>query len=472
MSTRFARTRIACAVAALALGACTTPVQAGGFQLNESSASGLGTAFAGGAAAAEDASTLWGNVAGLSRIHKGQGIAVLHLIKPSMEFGNVSSVAAAQQSLGHEGGDAGGMNYVPNLYYAAPINAQWSAGIGITAPWGLVTEYDNGWMGRFQAIRSGIETINVNPGVSWKPASNFALGFGLNYQRIDAEFTNQVNYSGALLSAAATAGIAPGSPTYLAIAQATPGLESSAKIKGDADAWGWNAGLLWNISPEHRVGLHYRSNIKYDISGSAQFVHPTPSVPPPLAGLVGQLAAGVNAKAYDGGVTSKVEIPAIVNLSFFSAVSPQVDLMIDAQWTGWSTIKDLTFVRSDGKDAGSVLQSTPENFEDAWKIAVGANYRLGGGWLLRGGLAYDQSPVQMAFRTPRLPDNDKTWVTAGGQYRFANGLTLDFGAAYIWVADGTISSDPSAQSKAAYGLLSGRYSGNSVILSGQLSMEF
>ena len=472
MSTRFPRTRIACAIAVLALGVSAAPALAAGFQLNESSASGLGTAFAGGAAAAEDASTLWGNVAGLSRIHKGQGIIALHMVKPSMEFSNVSSVAAAQQSLGHEGGDAGGANWIPNLYYAAPINAQWSAGIGITAPWGLVTEYDDGWMGRFQAIRSSIETVNINPGVSWKPASNFALGFGLNYQRIDAEFTNQVNYSGALLDAAAKAGIAPGSPTFLAIAQATPGLESSAKIKGDDDAWGWNAGLLWSISPDHRLGLHYRSSIKYDIAGNAQFVHPTPTVPPPLAGLVGQLAAGVNAKVYDGGVTSKVEIPAIVNLSFFSALSPQVDVMIDAQWTGWSTIKDLTFVRSDGKDAGTVLQSTPENFEDAWKFAIGANYRVDRSWMVRAGLAYDESPVQMAFRTPRLPDNDRTWLTAGGQYRFANGVVLDVGAAYIWVSGANVNKNGDPPNTAAYGLLSGKYNSNTVILSGQLSMEF
>jgi long-chain fatty acid transport protein len=465
MSTRFARTRIACAVAALALGVSAAPALAAGFQLNESSASGLGTAFAGGAAAAEDASTLWGNVAGLSRIQKGQGILALHLIKPSMEFGNVSSVAAAQQSLGHEGGDAGGANWVPNLYYAAPINAQWSAGIGITAPWGLVTEYDNGWMGRFQAIRSSIETINVNPGVSWKPASNFALGFGLNYQRIDAEFTNQVNYSAALLKAA-SAFYPPGSPTYNAIAAATPGLESSASIKGDDDAWGWNAGLLWNISPDHRVGLHYRSNVKYDVTARATFVHPTATAAPPA------LAAGVNAALYDGGVTSKVEIPPIVNLSFFSTLNPQLDVMIDAQWTGWSTIKDLTFVRSDGKDAGTVLQSTPENFEDAWKFSIGANYRVDRSWMVRAGLAYDESPVQMAFRTPRLPDNDRTWLTAGGQYRFANGVVLDVGAAYIWVSGANVNKNGDPPNTAAYGLLSGKYSSSTVILSGQLSMEF
>jgi long-chain fatty acid transport protein len=146
--------------------------------------------------------------------------------------------------------------------------------------------------------------------------------------------------------------------------------------------------------------------------------------------------------------------------------------MLDAQWTGWSTIEDLTFVRSDGILAGTVLSSTPQNFEDSWKLSVGANWRLGNGWMVRGGLAYDESPVQAAYRTPRLPDNDRTWLTAGGQYRFANGLTLDFGAAYIWVAEGSISKSGDPPDTALNGLLSGRYSSNTVILSAQLKMEF
>lgn len=233
-------------------------------------------------------------------------------------------MAAAQQSLGGEGGDAGSTAWVPNLYYAAPIDAQWSWGIGFTAPWGLVTEYEDGWMGRFQAIRSSIETMNVNPGVSWKPASHLALGFGLNYQRIEAEFTNQVNYLAALLGAAAVAGIAPGSPTYLAIAGATPGLESGARIEGDDDAWGWNAGLLWDIGTQHRLGVHYRSSVKYSVQGQARFTNPTPSVPAPPAPTVAALATAVNNTVlFDTGVTSEVEIPPVFNISLFSHLSPQ-----------------------------------------------------------------------------------------------------------------------------------------------------
>ena len=119
--------------------------------------------------------------------------------------------------------------------------------------------------------------------------------------------------------------------------------------------------------------------------------------------------AGVNARLADTAVVSDVKLPAIVNLSYFRRLNSQWDVMADAQWTGWSTIKDLTFVRSNG----SVLQTTPENFKDTRKFALGVHYRLDATWTLRAGVAFDQSPVQTADRTPRLPDADRTWLTGG-----------------------------------------------------------
>lgn len=470
MSSQFLRTKIAIAVASSLLLGGSVPAFAAGFQLNESSASGLGNAFAGGAAAAEDASTLWSNVAGISRLRSNQAVGVLHLVTPSMKFSDGGSTAALQQPLGGNGGDAGGVNPVPNLYLVMPINPAWSAGIGVTAPWGLVTEYDGGWAGRFQAIKSGITTININPAVSWKPAGGVALGLGLNVQYMEGEFTNQVNYSGALLSAAAKGGIAPGSATFNAIAAATPGLESSAKVKGSDYGTGWNLGVLWDLDPNTRLGAQYRSSVSYRLSGDATFTNPAlPTLPAALAPVVGALANAVNTKAlYNSGIDSDVKMPEIVNLSFFRTVSSQWDVMADAQWTGWSSIQSLTFVRSDG----APLQSTPLNFKDAWKFAGGFNYRPGGQWMWRGGLAFDQSPVQDEFRTARLPDSDRTWLTAGGQYKMDEKFKFDFGAAYIWVKDATINNNGGDATGASYGVLKGNYSSNTVIVSGQATWSF
>jgi long-chain fatty acid transport protein len=457
------------AVLALALG--SSPAWAAGFQLNETSASGLGNAYAGGAAVAEDASTLWGNVAGMSRLTTPQVIGVLHTITPSIKFSNNGSQAAASQTVGGNGGNAGGVNVVPNLYVSAPVRSDVSVGLGINAPFGLVTEYDAGWAGRFQAIKSSIQTLNINPGLSWKASPKLALGAGLNIQHLAAEFTNQVNYSGALLSAAAANGIAPGSSTFNAIAQATAGLESTAVIKGSDTALGWNAGLLWDLTDATRVGAHYRSAIRYQINSSAQFSNPVPTgVPAPLAATVGALAAGVNTLALNNTtVTADVKIPAIVNFSLFSAVSPRWDVMADAQWTQWSSVQDLTFVRANG----SVLQSTPERFKNSWKLALGGNYKYSPALLLRAGLAVDQSPVQDDYRTPRLPDSSRKWLTAGMQYQLSPPLKLDVGGGYIWSKKARINLNGNPASTAANGLLSGQYeNGNTILLSAQLNYAF
>ncbi len=471
MSSHFNERATRRAVCTLALAVAGGPAAAAGFQLNESSASGLGSAFAGGAAAAEDTAMLWTNPAGLTRLPRMQVAGALHLVRPSIKFSNGASAAATSQPLGDDGGDAGGLNLVPNLYLAVPLGAGFAAGVGVTAPWGLKTEYDDSFIGRFQATRSSIRTVNVNPGIAWKPAAPVSLGFGLNVQRLDAEFNNLVNYSAALLSAAVKNGIAPGSATFTAIAQATPALASRASVKGHDTGYGWNAGLLWDLGADSRLGLHYRSPVRYKVAGDVHFENPAlPAIESPtLAATVGALAAGVNAAAlYDSGVTADVKIPAIANLSFVGAVGGGWSVMADLQWTQWSTIQNLRFVRADG----STLQDTPENFRDAWKLAVGTAWRTGGPWTLRGGLAWDQTPARDEFRTPRLPDSDRTWLAAGAQYAFDPQLQLDFGLAYLFGRKGSIDKSGDPANAAAYGRLEGHYTNRTLIVSGQLSYSF
>jgi len=358
---------------------------------------------------------------------------------------------------------------VPNLYVTVPINPQWSVGVGINAPFGLVTEYDDTWLGRFQAVKSDIKTINVNPAVSWRIAPNFSVGAGVNWQRVDAELTQRINYSAALGVAAgqaAAAGLIPATlvPT---IVGATPGLESKAKLEGDDSAWGWNIGFLWDATPQTRIGGQYRSSIKYDVGANVDFEHPAvPTLPPALAPVVGLLAAGVNHNLANGGVKAEIELPDIANLSVFHRLSDRWDVMADLQFTRWSTFKELRFVRT----TGELLSLTPENFEDAWRFSVGATYHYNDAWSFRGGLAYDQSPVRNEFRTPRLPDADRYWIAVGAQYRFNRNLALDGAFVYLPVNSPDINQNEG--STAANGLIKGRYDVNVTIFSLQLTYTF
>ncbi len=468
---RFRRTGLAAAVGSAALLAAGHAGLAYGsaFALQEQSGSGLGNAFAGGAAAAEDAATIFTNPAGMSRLTNLQAVAAGSVICLQAKFSDNGSLPASLQTLGGNGGDAGSCSVVPALYLASPINKQWSVGIGVNVPFGLKTEYDSDWIGRFQAVKSKIETINVNPAVSFKASDMVTIGGGANYQHLKAELTSRVNYAGAIGLAAQQAAAAGQIPVaaITPILTAYSGAQSDAKITGNDGAWGWNIGVLVNIDPQTRFGASYRSTIKYDVSGSAEFSNPpVPALPASLVPVAGALANAVNGVLANGDVKLSLKLPDTANVSIFRQINSKWDVMADLQYTGWSTVQNLTILRS----TGALLSTTPENFRDTWRASIGANYHYSDQWMFRGGLAFDQSPVRDAQRTPRLPDNDRTWISFGAQYKFSPQLLLDAGYTYIFVKDPSMNQN--AGSTPTYGLISGTYKNNVNIVAAQVTYTF
>jgi long-chain fatty acid transport protein len=473
MTTPFRHTRLALALAGCALACAAGQVQGAAFGLAEQSGSGLGNAFAGGAAVAEDASTVWSNPAGMSRIPTMQAVAALHIITPSVKFANNDgSIAALNQPLGHMGGDAGTNNFVPNMYLTVPINKELVFGLGVNAPFGLVTSYGDGWLGRYQGMESDLMTINVNPALSWKINDHWAVGAGVSYQRIDATLNQAVNYSGLLLLTGAQAGIPLGSATSNAIAAATSGLDGKGEIKGDDSAWGWNIGVLYNLDDKSRIGAQYRSTIKYNVSGNVTYDIPAlPALPPALAPTVGALANALNAaRLYNSGVGLDIELPDKFNLSYFGALNNRWDLMADVQWTGWSSIPVFKVVRTNGE----VLQDQHWNYKDSWRYSVGTNYHYNDQWMFRGGLAYDETPTNDTDRSVRLPDSDRVWLSVGTQYKMSKNLTFDAGFTYI-IGDGASINqltNATAQDVAVYGKVKGSYDASVTIFSGQVTYSF
>src|SRR5262249_49317700 len=155
------------------------------------------------------------------------------------------------------------------------------------------------------------------------------------------------------------------------------------------------------------------------------FTNPSPTqlgpLPQNLAPVGVLVANGVNAALSNGDVSLKLKMPDTANVSIFHQFDNKWDLMADLQYTGWSSIQQLQVVRS----TGAVLSTTPENFRNTWRGSVGANYRYDNNWTLRGGVAYDQSPVNDTDRTPRLPDSDRTWLAFGAQYKISPAWSID-----------------------------------------------
>jgi long-chain fatty acid transport protein len=463
------RTRVAAAVGVALFSLGAGQALGAGFALQEQNASGLGQAYAGGAAAAEDVSTIFYNPAGLVRLHSTQAVLSANLICLSAKFHDNGSQPAAFQPLGSTGGDAGDCTAVPNFYLGIPFTDKWSFGIGVNVPFGLKTEYSSDWIGRFQAVESKLDTVNINPVLSWEPTPHLTVGGGVSWQRLKATLTSKVNYAGAFaqgVGGLVATGQLPAAAAPTLIGSAA-GLESEADVTGNDSAWGWNLGALWQANDQTRFGVAYRSKIKYDVSGSVNFTNPTTGslgpLPPELAPVGAALVNGVNAQLASGDVNLHIEMPDTANVSVFHQLDNRWDVMADLQYTGWSSVKDLTIVRS----TGVVLSSTPLDFRDTWRISAGANYRYNDQWVFRGGLAYDQSPVRDATRTPRLPDNDRTWAAIGVQYRFSPSLFVDLGYTYIWVRDPSINQNEG--DTAANGLISGSYRNNVNIVGLQLT---
>jgi len=474
MTAPFTRTRVATAVAAVALALGAGQAFGAAFGLQTQNASGLGHAYAGGAAAAEDVSTIYYNPAGLVRLQKTEVVASANLICPSAKFQDNASKAALYQPLGGTGGEAGGCAAVPNLYLGVPFTDKWSFGLGINAPYGLETEYDSDWLGRFQAIKSKLETINVNPVLSWEPTKTFTVGAGVSWQRLKAEITKNANYAALFAQGVGNlvaAGQVPAAAAPTLVGSAY-GLQSAVKITGDDDSWGWNAGVLWQVTPQTRIGAAYRSPIKYTATGTIEFTNPTAAnlgpLPPTLAPIGALIVNGVNANPLvaNGPISASIKMPETANLSIYSELNKEWDVMADLQYTGWSTIQTFQVVR----DTGAVAGGYAWNFRNTWRVSAGCNYHYSDRLVLRGGIAYDQTPTNNTGRTPGLPDNNRTWLAAGVHYHFSDQWQVDLAYAHEFMQ--TPSIDQNGGNAAAYGLINGTYKEQVNIVGAQVKYVF
>lgn len=450
---KFKQTILACSIAA-SLAAVSGTAAASGFALIEQSASGLGNAYAGGAASAEDASTIFFNPAGMSRLNGKQIAVAVNAIKPSAKFsGTATGLAPLQVAGTGTGSDAGSLALVPNGYFAMEINPQLRFGLGINVPFGLQTEYDSNWMGRFQAIKSKIETVNLNPSLSYQLSDGVAVGAGFSYQHIKGDLSGVTNYSAAAYAAGFAAGGLAGAAAALAAAGG-PGKEGVSTLTGNDNAWGYNFGALFNINPQTRVGLAYRSRIKYNLNGTVSFAN---------------RPAALAAALPDQAVTLAITMPDSFSVSAFHQLSDKWDVMADASWTGWSAFQQLNVLKTNGS---SLSTPTPENWKDTWRVSAGANYHYSNQWMARAGVAFDQSPVSDSFRTVRIPDADRTWLSVGGQYKPSKESTLDFGYAHLFVNNASLNQSAAAADLAGKGYLVGNYNNSVDILSAQYTHSF
>lgn len=425
MSRRMGQYAVLAAGTAIALGQAPGTARAAGFQLREMSAQELGLAFAGSTAQGSDLSTIYQNPAAMTLLPGTWVQADVTYVVPEVNFSGSAGFGPYPYS-GGDGGDAGEDKVVPAFYALMDAGQGLKAGLSINAPFGLATKYDDDWVGRYFALESEIENVVITPSIAWQATDKLSLGAGVQFGRAEATLSSALNLS--------PLGLPDGKST----------------LEGDGWGYGFTLGMLYEFTPTTRVGLSYRSKVKYTLEGTAKISD--------VPGLYQQLVPSLQSSDAEAEVT----MPDVVSLGVYHEINPQWAVMSDVSWTNWSTFDELRVSFDDGRP-DSV---TEEDWHDSWFVSIGAEYRLSDEHTFRFGVAYDQSPVPEENRTARIPDSDRYWLSLGYSYTFAPDRSLNFGYTHLFFDDSDIDEMTDA------GTLSGSYSGSADLFSAGLRIRF
>ena len=408
---------------------------AGGFALIEQGASGLGNAYAGAAAVTQDASTVWFNPAGMSELKERQFLGAAHVIGVDGDFSDKGTTLGQQLGLGYvdpafgtaaAGGktDASGTSFIPNLYYVHPLKRNVTLGIGLSVPFGNSTDYDSGWVGRYQAIESAVSVIDINPSISYKVNDQLNIGGGISIQRMSATLGSAVD-NGAICFGAVPAAFQEANCLSAGLLPGTASSDGSVDVEGESTAMSFNLGLLYKPRIGTKLGLAYRHGVKHDLEGDVDFTY--------NAGLQQLFTdAQIPLPLPDSDVTAKADLPPSLMFSAAHQVNDQIEVLADATYTGWSSLPELRITRDSGED----VTLTNFGFEDVWRLSAGLNYSHTDALTFRAGVAYDEDPVPSPqLRTARIPGNERVWAAFGLGYKFSNTVAFDVGFAHLMIDD-------------------------------------
>ena len=392
------KTTICAAVLATCASALVaTSANAAGFAIREQSAEGQGASFAGIAAGGATISSMFFNPATMT-LHEGfVSESVATLINPYSKATNGNNGVL---NLNPSSGNIGSLAFVPASYYSYQVNDRIWFGASINSPFGLVTKNDGGWAGALHGLKSDVLTMNLSPSIAIKLSDSISMSIGV-----------QIEYIRAILTT--------GAPTGIDLARL-------AKLRGDDVGIGFTLGLLLRPTETTSIGIGLRSGIHHSLRGRATGPAITTNFGGPTA------------------FNADLETPAIATIGLRQRVGEQLTLLAGFELADWGSFQRLTATAP--KFGNAVISSTKENWRTSWTASLGAEYAVNEFLTVRAGAAFERTSVPNSTRTPRVPDNDRVWVSAGGTYRWSDSITLTAAYSHIFVKDGKINlpASPSA----------------------------
>ncbi len=375
-----------------------------GFQLNEHGARAMAMAgaFTG---LANDPSALYFNPAGITQLKGTQFMAGVTMILPLASY---TSPAPANSVT-----DMDGQVFNPiNFYVTQQVGNKLAFGLGVTNQYGLGTKWNQNWVGRYLAVETKVETFFFTPVLAYKLFENLSVSAGP-------------------VIALGTVKIAKKSPN--AVSPLYP--EFLTTMDGTSDAaFGFTAGILYKVSDKFQVGASYRSEMKFNFSGTAvsdpssfTFTHPVLKVP-------------ITIPWPNGNITAPLTTPQNITVGLAYFPSNSFTTTFDFQYVGWTSYDKLAVTFENYNPAsptftGSYTNSVDRNYKNSFIVRWGFEYKPTDEFALRGGLLYDKNPIPEEYVDPTLPDADRIGYNFGFGGKLTQKIGIDFSYMYLSFSD-------------------------------------
>jgi long-chain fatty acid transport protein len=424
-------------------------VWAAGYGLREYSTTAMGAAYAGASASAGNASFLPYNPASSAGVDSFDFSVGMISLLPTSD----ATYSTALTSLGTAAGGSATQDefvktaYVPSFGTRVRINDMLSAGLAVSAPWGLATGYDGGWAGRYYAQQTRFVTLAITPTLAYEVSDNFTIAAGPRFQYAKGKLTNFVDIG--------TIGYVNSVPNSI-----PGGQDGDAVFTADDWGYGFVIGAMADLSENVTVGVTYQSAIDHTMRGDLDFTLDSDGIGAILNGVAGILA--------DTPATTDLTTPDKISAGARIGVTDQLDILLETDWTNWSHFDELRVVSANPFQPDDV---TVKNWEGSWFVAIGAEYSLDGIWTFRGGFAYDQTPVPDSTRNPRIPDADRYWLSLGVDVRASDRMGFSVAYAHMFLPDQDISMSAAVPANMLRGYLEGRTSASANVLGVQFNYQ-
>ena len=410
---------------------CPSPGLAAGLAVYEQSASGAARGLAGAAAVADDASTVFYNPAGMTRLRKGEIVVALGSNFPSTTFADARGTTLAGTSLIGTTVVPDHTLYVPSVFGVWAPSENLRVGMGVNAPFGQSAKYNEGWIGRYFVLDTQLKTVNFSGNLAWRVTPALSIGGGIDYQTADTSRRSAIDFGSACLAA-----LGPAACAGAGLLPQTQ--DGSINLDANSNGVGYNLGVLFEAHKDIRLGLSYRSRIAHDFSGTAAFAVPPAATFLTAGGMFRSTAA-----------STTITLPESVSLGITAEVSPQLTLLGGLIWSRWSRFNTLIISFSNPAQPAVI---EPQHWKNTYRASAGFDYRFGTTLTAHGGIAYDQSPIPAEFRYPYLPEADLLTFNAGLTWKPMESVSLT-----VSFSHGEYRDAPILQTSPVSGVLAGTF---------------